>query len=160
MKIYKIKVNGKSYRVELETIEQISTAPVEEKKKEESKKIVSNEGGKQVVSPIQGQVVNIKVKVGNKVKKGDVLLIVEAMKLENEIVSIFDESYTNFGHKGQNVKATNLSSLLINGRIYGKILGNNCRFCAGFGHRRLFCRRWLAQPHHDFDCPRPLIPRN
>ena len=39
---------------------------------------MSNEGGKQVVSPIQGQVVNIKVKVGNKVKKGDVLLIVEA----------------------------------------------------------------------------------
>ena len=36
------------------------------------------------------------------------------------------------------LKLTNLSSLLINGRIYGKILGNNCRFCAGFGHRRLF----------------------
>lgn len=106
MKIYKIKVNGKSYRVELETIEQISTAPVEEKKKEESKKIVSNEGGKQVVSPIQGQVVNIKVKVGNKVKKGDVLLIVEAMKLENEIVSIFDGKVTQIlVTKGQNVKA-------------------------------------------------------
>ena len=37
MKIYKIKVNGKSYRVELETIEQISTAPVEEKKRRSKK---------------------------------------------------------------------------------------------------------------------------
>lgn len=106
MKIYKIKVNGKSYRVELEAIEQVSTLPLEEKKKEESKKIVSNEGGKQVVSPIQGQVSNIKVKVGNKVKKGDVLLIVEAMKLENEIVSSFDGQVAQIlVTKGQNVKA-------------------------------------------------------
>lgn len=106
MKIYKIKVNGKSYRVELEAIEQVSTVPIEEKKKEESKKIVSNEGGKQVVSPIQGQVSNIKVKVGNKVKKGDVLLIVEAMKLENEIVSLFDGQVAQIlVTKGQNVKA-------------------------------------------------------
>lgn len=106
MKIYKIKVNGKSYRVELEAIEQVSTVPLEEKKKEESKKIVSNEGGKQVVSPIQGQVSNIKVKVGNKVKKGDVLLIVEAMKLENEIVSLFDGQVAQIlVTKGQNVKA-------------------------------------------------------
>ena len=59
MKVYKIKVNGKSYRVELE-----------EKRKQEPKKIVSNDGSKEVLSPIQGQVTNIKVKVGDKVQKG------------------------------------------------------------------------------------------
>ena len=85
MKVYKIKVNGKSYRVELEEIEQVDTAPIEEKRKQETKKIVNNDGGKEVVSPIQGQVTNIKVKVGDKVQKGDVLLIIEAMKLMNEI---------------------------------------------------------------------------
>ena len=87
MKIYKIKVNGKSYRVELEEIEQVESAPLEEKRKQETKKIVNNEGGKEVPSPIQGQVTNVKVKVGDKVRKGDVLLIIEAMKLENEVVA-------------------------------------------------------------------------
>ena len=42
MKIYKIKVNGKSYRVELEEIEQVDTAPLEEKKRQETKKIITS----------------------------------------------------------------------------------------------------------------------
>ena len=106
MKIYKIKVNGKSYRVELEEIEQVDTAPLEEKKRQESKRIVDNSGAKEVVSPIQGQVTNIKVKVGDKVQKGDVLLIVEAMKLENEVVSPFEGQVAEIlVTKGQNVKA-------------------------------------------------------
>ncbi len=106
MKIYKIKVNGKSYRVELESIEQVDTVPLEEKKKQESKKIINNSGVKEVVSPIQGQVTNVKVKVGDKVQKGDVLLIVEAMKLENEVVSPFEGQVAEIlVAKGQNVKA-------------------------------------------------------
>ena len=106
MKIYKIKVNGKSYRVELEAIEQVDTAPLEEKKKQESKRIANNDGTKEVVSPIQGQVTNIKVKVGDKVQKGDVLLIIEAMKLENEVVSPFEGQIAEIlVTKGQNVKA-------------------------------------------------------
>ena len=106
MKIYKIKVNGKSYRVELEEIEQVESTPLEEKRKQETKKIVNNDGGKEVASPIQGQVTNVKVKVGDKVRKGDVLLIIEAMKLENEVVSPFDgEIKEILVSKGQNVKA-------------------------------------------------------
>ena len=106
MKVYKIKVNGKSYRVELEEIGQVDSAPLEEKRKQETKKIVNNDGGKEVVSPIQGQVTNIKVKVGDKVQKGDVLLIIEAMKLENEVVSPFEgEVKEILVSKGQNVKA-------------------------------------------------------
>ena len=107
MKIYKIKVNGKSYRVELEAIEQVDTVPLEEKKKADTnKKIIDNSGAKEVVSPIQGQVTNVKVKVGDKVQKGDVLLIIEAMKLENEVVSPYDgEVGEILVTKGQNVKA-------------------------------------------------------
>ena len=109
MKIYKIKVNGKSYRVELEEIEQVDSAPLEEKRKQETKKLVNNDGGKEVVSPIQGQVTNVKVKVGDKVQKGDVLLIVEAMKLENEVVSPFEGQVAQIlVTKGQNVKAKEL----------------------------------------------------
>ena len=106
MKVYKIKVNGKSYRVELEEIEQVDSAPLEEKRKQETKKIVNNDGGKEVVSPIQGQVTNIKVKVGDKVQKGDVLLIIEAMKLENEVPSPYSgEVVEVLVSKGQSVTA-------------------------------------------------------
>ena len=93
MKIYKIKVNGKSYRVELESIEQVNSEAVTESKKEEKKPaaapVVAGEGNK-VESPIQGTVVNVKVKVGDSVKKGTPLVVVEAMKLENDVVSPFD----------------------------------------------------------------------
>ena len=64
MKIYKIKVNGKTYRVELENIEEVSSDPV--------------------------KVLDVKVTVGKQVKKGDCLLIIEAMKLENEVLAPCD----------------------------------------------------------------------
>ncbi|RLI10274.1 hypothetical protein DRO33_05730 [Candidatus Bathyarchaeota archaeon] len=38
-----------------------------------------------IISPIPGRVVALKVRPGDKVRKGDVLLIIEAMKMENEI---------------------------------------------------------------------------
>lgn len=93
MKIYKVKVNGKTYRVELESIEQVASKAVKEEKKEDAPKAaapVASGEGKAVESPIQGSVVNVKVSVGQSVKKGDVLVVVEAMKLENDVVSPFD----------------------------------------------------------------------
>ena len=92
MKIYKIKVNGKTYRVELENIEEVSSDPVKETvetKKSETKTVLSGEGTP-VLAPIQGNVIDIKVSVGKKVKKGDCLLIIEAMKLENEVLAPCD----------------------------------------------------------------------
>lgn len=104
MKVYKIKVNGKSYRVELEAIEETASAPVKEEKKVEEKKAPVSTEGQTVNSPIQGSVTSIKVKVGDKVKKGDVLLIIEAMKLENEVPSPFDGEVAEIlVTKGQNV---------------------------------------------------------
>ncbi len=91
MKIYKIKVNGKTYRVELENIEEVSSDPVKETvetKKSETKAVSSGEGTP-VLAPIQGNVLDVKVTVGKQVKKGDCLLIIEAMKLMNEIESDF-----------------------------------------------------------------------
>jgi len=43
-----------------------------------------------VSSPMPGKVVSIKVNLGDRVKRGDVLLTVEAMKMENEIHSPID----------------------------------------------------------------------
>lgn len=109
MKIYKIKVNGKTYRVELESIEENGSTQKEEKvtKNEEPKKVASpSNDAQQVLSPIQGTVVNVKVKPGEKVKKGDVLLIIEAMKLENEVPSPYDGEVAEvLVNKGQNVAA-------------------------------------------------------
>ena len=90
MKIYKIKVNGKSYKVELEAIEEVASETIKEVKKEEVKKAVSTGEGTEVLAPIQGNVVDVKVSVGAKVKKGQVLLLIEAMKLENEVLAPCD----------------------------------------------------------------------
>ena len=102
MKVYKIKVNGKAYKVELEAIDEVASqaapaAAPAEAKKEAAPAVTTpkaNGKGQEVPSPIQGTVVGIKVKVGDTVKKGTVLFIVEAMKLENDVVSPFDGTVT------------------------------------------------------------------
>ncbi|MBU4310561.1 biotin/lipoyl-binding protein [bacterium] len=40
-----------------------------------------------IIAPITGVIIDIKKRVGNRVKAGDILLILEAMKMENEIVT-------------------------------------------------------------------------
>ena len=96
MKIYKIKVNGKTYKVELEAMDETkskgSSAPVASKKEEKkaAPAPVSTGEGREVLAPIQGMLLKYKVKVGDKVKKGDVLLLIEAMKLENEVCAPCD----------------------------------------------------------------------
>ena len=111
MKVYKIKVNGKSYKVELEAIDEVasSTDKVAEVKKEEPKKVATPSDAREVLSPIQGTVTNVKVKPGDKVKKGDVLLIIEAMKLENEVPSPYDGEVVGvLVSKGQSVASKEL----------------------------------------------------
>lgn len=107
MKIYKIKVNGKAYKVELEAIDEVASAPSAVKEKAEAPKASVSAGeGKPVPSPIQGQVTKILVKPGDSVKKGGVLLIIEAMKLENEVVAPSDGVVAEvLVSKGQNVAA-------------------------------------------------------
>ena len=110
MKIYKIKVNGKTYKVELESIEEkADSTPAKSEKpvEEEPKKVASNNTDlRQVPSPIQGSVIDIKVKVGDIVKKGDVLLVIEAMKLENAVPSPYNGEVAEIlVNKGQAVAA-------------------------------------------------------
>lgn len=93
MKIYKIKVNGKTYKVELESIEEVATTTKAEAPKAAAPAaapVASGEGDKQIVAPLQGQLTQIKVKVGDTVKKGQTVAIIEAMKLENEVLSPVD----------------------------------------------------------------------
>ncbi|MBO7677098.1 MAG: biotin/lipoyl-binding protein [Erysipelotrichaceae bacterium] len=90
MKVYKVKVNGKVYEVELEAVDEVSQKieAVETVKKETKKEEVS-EGSNQILAPIAGKILEIKVGVGDSVKKGDTVALIEAMKLENEIQSAY-----------------------------------------------------------------------
>ena len=48
-----------------------------------------------VKSPLPGTVLDVKVSVGQTVKKGDVVMLIEAMKMENEINASKDGKITN-----------------------------------------------------------------
>lgn len=112
MKIYKIKVNGKTYRVELEALDEVASAapvaaPAAPAEKPKAEAPAANGGeGTPVVSPIQGGVVKVLVKVGDKVKKGQAIAVIEAMKLENEVVSTAEgEVVAVLVEKGNNVSS-------------------------------------------------------
>ena len=88
MKIYNIKVNGKEYIVEVQSIQESKKVEVIEQSPVEIPALPIS--GHIVKSPMQGQIIKVLVKVGSVVKKGTILCVLEAMKLENEIVSPID----------------------------------------------------------------------
>lgn len=59
--------------------------------------------GKPIKAPMPGVILGIKVSSGSKVKKGDTLLILEAMKMENEIVAPVDGVVEITTSKGSSV---------------------------------------------------------
>lgn len=90
MKTYKVKVNGKLYEVQLEAVSESAesiSAPI---KTASSPAPVVSAGASVVEAPIAGKVLKINVNVGDTVKKGQVVAIIEAMKLENEIPALND----------------------------------------------------------------------
>lgn len=50
--------------------------------------------GEQITSPMPGTILDVKVAAGQAVKSGDVLMILEAMKMENEIMAPKDGTVT------------------------------------------------------------------
>jgi len=52
--------------------------------------VATNGNEKKIISPIPGRVVDVKIQPGDQVKKGDILLIVEAMKMQNQILSPYN----------------------------------------------------------------------
>lgn len=85
MKKYRVKVNGKLYEVELEACEEVKGSIEEPKASPTPTPVSSNGEGTPLLAPIGGKVLDVKVNVGTSVKKGDVVCVIEAMKLENEI---------------------------------------------------------------------------
>lgn len=93
MKTYRIKFSGKEYEVEVEELEIGSPAPVEKvpvrEKTPKATQCIST-GDESVTAPMPGTIIDVKVGVGDNVKTGQVLMLLEAMKLENEIVALRD----------------------------------------------------------------------
>lgn len=88
MKNLRITVNGIAYDVQVEELGE-SVAPAAPaapaKAAVPAAKPAAAAAGEPVKSPMPGTILNVPVKVGQSVKAGDVLVVLEAMKMENEI---------------------------------------------------------------------------
>ena len=84
MKRYNIVVNGKAYDVQVEELAAGAAAPVA------AAPAPVAAGATTVSAPMPGKVLSVNVKVGDAVKAGDVLMILEAMKMQNEIMAPAD----------------------------------------------------------------------
>lgn len=96
-----VEFNGKKYQIELETKHQnyyeilingkCYTYSVETPFSIERKKMLENKEGEsafdEIISPMPGKIIEIFAEEGSEVHEGDPLLILEAMKMQNEILS-------------------------------------------------------------------------
>lgn len=93
MKNYTITVNGTVYDVTVEEGTAGAQAPAAVPKaapKAAPKKAAAPagaQGGVKVNSPMPGKILSVKASAGQAVKRGEVLMILEAMKMENEVVA-------------------------------------------------------------------------
>lgn len=100
MKNYKVIVNGTEYAISIDLISeeeakkaQAAPAPVAAAP---AAPAAAGEG-EQVNAPMPGTILSVNVKEGDAVKKGQVLFILEAMKMENEIMANVDGTITSVG---------------------------------------------------------------
>ena len=105
MKHYKVTVNGTAYEITLEAIDaaDVKAAPAAAPAPTAAP-AAAPAGGETVAAPMPGNILDIKVANGASVKKGDVLVILEAMKMENEITAPCDGTVTVAVTKGASVE--------------------------------------------------------
>ncbi len=91
MKAYKVTVNGNVYEITLEVVDksEIKAASVAPAAPAAPAAPVAA-GGATITAPMPGTILKVNVQNGAQVKKGDVLMILEAMKMENEIMAPAD----------------------------------------------------------------------
>ncbi len=97
MKAYKVNVNGNVYEITLEVIDKadIKAAPAPAAVPAPAATPAptaapATAGATTISAPMPGNILKVNVANGQAVKKGDVLMILEAMKMENEIMSPAD----------------------------------------------------------------------
>ena len=101
MKNYRVTVNGVAYDVVVEELNgsvaapapvatPVAAAPKAAPAPAAAPKASGNAGAIAVKAPMPGNLIKVNVKVGDAVKKGDVLCVLEAMKMENDIMAPAD----------------------------------------------------------------------
>ena len=89
MKSYSITVNGTVYDVTVEEKGEAgapAAAPAAAPAPAPAK-VSGSAGSIEVSAPMPGKILSVNAQVGQDVKKGDVILLLEAMKMENEVVA-------------------------------------------------------------------------
>jgi biotin carboxyl carrier protein len=135
MRKFNIKVNGQAYEVEVEEVAGgFAPAPVvpvaatpapavapvaapapekaEAKAAPAPAPVAAPAGGTQLKAPMPGTVIDFKATNGAAVKKGQTVLILEAMKMENEIVAPADGVITFVASKGASVNTDDLLAVI------------------------------------------------
>ena len=92
MKKYIVNANGTSYEVTLEQVsaDAAQTAAPAAPVAAPAPAPAAPANGEKIESPMPGNILSVNVANGQAVKKGDVLMILEAMKMENEIIAPCD----------------------------------------------------------------------
>ncbi len=117
MKKYNVSVNGTMYQVEIEVASEAevkaaapaapatpAAAPAPAAAPTPAAAPVASGEGETIAAPMPGTILSVNVAVGDTVKAGQVLFILEAMKMENEIMSPVDGTVTSVGTtKGSSV---------------------------------------------------------
>ena len=101
-KIADVTVNGVNYQVELENevspavaaAAPVAAAPAAEAAPAAAPKAAAPAGGKKIGSPLPGVIISVDVKEGQAVKRGQKVAVIEAMKMENEILAECDGTIT------------------------------------------------------------------
>ena len=111
MKKYRVTVNGTAYEIELEELTGAAPAPAAATAvpAPAPAPAAAPAGGEQVTSPMPGTILSINVAAGDTVKRGQVLMVLEAMKMENEIMCPCDGKIASVNtSKGASVESGTL----------------------------------------------------
>lgn len=97
MKNYKVVVNGTEYAISIELIseQEAKAAQAAPKAAPAAAPAAAAGEGEKINAPMPGNILAVNVKEGDAVKKGQVLMILEAMKMENEIMAGTDGTVTS-----------------------------------------------------------------
>ncbi len=105
MKMYRVNVNGNLYEITLEVIDKPAAVPAAAAAPAAAPAPAAV-GSETVSAPMPGTILAVNVTNGAAVKKGDVLFVLEAMKMENEIMAPRDGVIASVNTtKGSSVEA-------------------------------------------------------